>query len=272
MVKVSVLIPVYNAENFIKESISSILNQTFSDFELILLDDASTDNSEAVISQFNDPRIRCYKNERNLGISGTRNKLMDLASGEYLAVMDNDDLSLPDRLAVEVAFLDAHRDVAMLGGWMKLFCAAPARTLKAKIKKMIVNLGWVWRQPAEVTLKETLRGNTCMHSSMMLRADDMRKHNIRYNAEYTPAEDYDLVRQVLAAGLKVRNLQRVLIKYHLHGDNFSIKKKQLMKKADLRVKADICRDLSIPFRRKYPYWLIILRKLRPDFSGWKNNA
>lgn len=264
MVKVSVLIPVYNAAAFLKDSVNSILNQTFDDFELILLNDASSDNSEEIIRGFDDPRIRYYKNEKNLGISGSRNKLLDLARGEYLAVMDNDDLSVPDRLAAQVAYLDANPEVSVLGGWMELFCAAPAANWFAAVKKRIVNLGWIWRQPAEATLAETLRANTCMHSSMMLRRSDIFRHNIRYNPDYTPAEDYDLLRQCLAAGLKVRNLQRVLIKYHLHGGNFSIQKKQMMKAADAKVKDDIRRLLNVKNKSKYPYWLIILRKLRPD--------
>lgn len=272
MVKVSVLIPVYNAAPYLKACVDSILNQTFADFELILLNDASTDDSEKIIRGFDDARIRYYKNETNLGISGSRNKLMDLAQGEYLAVMDNDDLSLPDRLSVQVGFLDANPDVTMLGGKMKLFCAAPAKTFVQKAKKAVVNFGWVWDQPAEVTLEETLRANTCMHSSMMLRSSDIKRHNIRYNAEYTPAEDYDLVRQVLANGLKVRNLQKILIKYHLHGNNFSLQKKEMMKKADAKVKNDIRSLLNVKNGSGYPYWLIILRKLRLDIFNFHKDC
>ena len=99
MVKVSVLIPVYNASAFLKNSVNSILNQTFTDFELLLLDDCSSDNSVEIIKGFKDSRIKYYQNEHNLGISESRNRLMDLAQGEYLAIMDNDDLSLPERFA-----------------------------------------------------------------------------------------------------------------------------------------------------------------------------
>lgn len=123
-------------------------------------------------------------------------------------------------------------------------------------------MGWVWRQPANVTINETLRGCTSMHSSMMVRRDDFIKYNIRYNPEYTPAEDYDMIRQVLTNGLKICNIQEVLFKYHLYGGNFSVKKKQLMKISDAKVKNDIRKFLQIENYRKYPYWLIILRKLR----------
>ena len=262
MPKVSVLIPVYNAAPFLEASINSILQQTYRDFELILLNDASTDNSEQIVQKFSDPRIRYYKNEQNLGISASRNKLMDLAKGEYLAVMDNDDISLPERFAEEAAFLDGHPDVSIVGSRGRLFNAVPAANFVARIKKLVVNMGWVWCQPENVTLEETLRGNTCMHSSMMIRKADFVKHNIRYNPQYTPAEDYDLLRQTLTNGLQIRNLPKVLFLYHLHGGNFSLQKKQLMKEADARVKEDIRRFLKIDNARPYPYWLIILRKLR----------
>lgn len=259
--KISVLMPVYNAEKYVAASIESVLAQTEADFELILLDDASSDASETVIRRFNDPRIRYCKNERNLGISGSRNRLMDLARGKYFAVLDNDDLALPQRFAEQAEFLDLNPDVAMVGSWGELFSNAPADTLTAKIKKAITNLGWVWCQPPFPDLQETLRGNTVMHSSMMLRASVVRRYGIAYNPAYTPAEDYDLLRQFLALGMKAVNLQKVLFKYHLHGGNFSLQKKELMQKADAMVKADIRKMLNIKESR-YPYWLVMLRKLR----------
>ena len=92
MPKISVLFPTYNTkEEYLREAMESVLNQTFSDFEFIIVDDCSPDpNVEKVVKSYTDPRIRFYRNERNLGISATRNKLIDLASGEYLAVMDGE--------------------------------------------------------------------------------------------------------------------------------------------------------------------------------------
>ena len=137
MVKISVLIPVYNAEAFLENSINSILNQTYRDFELLLLNDCSKDNSEKIIKTYTDSRIKYFKNDQNLGISGSRNKLMDLAQGEYLAIMDNDDISLPDRFEKQVAFLDAHKDITIVGTWGELFNNMPAHGLYEQIKKLI---------------------------------------------------------------------------------------------------------------------------------------
>lgn len=265
MVKVSVLVPFYNSEAYIRQCINSILNQTFTDFELVLLNDGSTDKSEEIVQSYNDKRIKYYKNERNLGIPISHNKLMDLAQGEYLALVDSDNICLPERLQKQVEFLDNHPDVTVVGSWGELFNNFPAVTLLQKIKKNFINLGWVWCQPAEVTLEETLRGNTCMHSSMMIRHQDFKNKNIRYNPDFDVAEDYDLLRQILVSGLKICNIQEVLFKYHLYGGNISITKKERMKKADIQVKVDICRDMGITFRHKYPYWLIIARKLRLKF-------
>ena len=107
MPKVSVLMAVYNTkEQYLREAIESVLAQTFKDFEFILLDDASSDiNVKKTIESYSDKRIKYLCNEVNLGIADTRNKLIDLANGEYLAVMDHDDVSLPMRLQKEVDYL-----------------------------------------------------------------------------------------------------------------------------------------------------------------------
>lgn len=262
MVKVSVLVPVYNSQDFLRETICSILNQTFGDFELILLNDASTDDSEKIIKSFDDSRIKYYKNEQNLGISGTRNRLMELATGEYWAVMDNDDISLPQRFEKQVAFLDENPDVAIVGTWLELFNKRPVKGLFAKVKKFITNLGLVWCQPSDVSMKELLRGNSCMHPTMMIRSSVIKGNNIKYNPELTPSEDYDLVRQVLLTGFRVCNIREVLFRYNLHGNNFSVKKKKMMKEADKIIKSNIEDALGYHPRFRYPYLFVIARKLR----------
>lgn len=159
-------------------------------------------------------------------------------------------------------YLDEHPDVTIVGSWGKLFNHMPAKSLFAKVKKFVINMGWVWCQPEVVTMEETLRGNTCMHSSMMIRHRDFQAKNIRYDPGFAVAEDYDLLRQTLAGGLKIRNIGEVLFLYQLHSDNISITKKQMMREADARVKQDIRKFLKIEKYRPYPYWLVILRKLR----------
>ena len=275
MVKVSVLVPVYNSEDFLHDTINSILTQTFEDFELILLNDGSTDGSEKVIESFSDSRIKYYKNERNLGISATRNRLMEMATGEYWAVMDNDDISLPQRFEKQVAFLDRNLDVAIVGTWIELFNRRSVKGFAARVRKFITNLGLVWCHPSEVTLKETLKANSCMHPTMMIRASVIKENNIKYNPALTPSEDYDLVRQVLLTGFRVCNIREVLFKYNMHGNNFSVKKKKMMKEADKIIKKSIEDALGYHPKFRYPYLFIIARKLRFKpllkwFKPWVN--
>ena len=275
MVKVSVLVPVYNSQDFLRDTINSILGQTFKDFELILLNDASTDDSEKIIKSFDDDMIKYYKKEQNLGISGTRNRLMELANGEYWAVMDNDDISLPKRFEKQVDFLDKNPDVAIVGTWIELFNKRPVKGFVAKVKKFITNIGLVWCQPSEVTMKELLRGNSCMHPTMMIRASVIKDNNIKYNSALTPSEDYDLVRQVLLTGFRICNIREVLFRYNLHGNNFSVKKKKMMKEADKIIKSNIEDTLGCHPHFRYPYILIIARKLRYKpllkwFKPWVN--
>ena len=122
MVRVSVLMPVYRTnEEYLREAISSILAQTYSDFEFLILDDCPEDDRELIVKSYKDRRIKYLRNETNMGISESRNKLVDMARGEYLAVMDHDDVSLPERLEKQVNYLDAHPDVGVVGCWTDVF-------------------------------------------------------------------------------------------------------------------------------------------------------
>ena len=115
--RVSVLMPVYNGERYLREAVESILDQTFADFEFIIVDDGSTDNTWRILQSYaaREPRIVLVRNEINVGVAGSLNKGLGLARGEYIARMDADDVSLPERLAAQVAFLDEHSPVGVVG-------------------------------------------------------------------------------------------------------------------------------------------------------------
>src|SRR5688500_300589 len=112
--KISVILPVYNGQLFLKAAIESILNQSYGNFELLIINDGSVDDTEKIIFGFNDLRIRYIRNERNLGLIATLNKGLDLAKGEYIARMDNDDISLPARLEKQLAYLEENKHVSVL--------------------------------------------------------------------------------------------------------------------------------------------------------------
>lgn len=117
---VTVFIPCYNAGRFISETIDSILVQTYQDFEILIIDDGSTDNSSEILNQYaeKDERIRILKNKRNRGIGYTRNRGVREARGKYLAIMDADDISVPSRLEKEVQYLEKHQSVEAVSGCM----------------------------------------------------------------------------------------------------------------------------------------------------------
>jgi len=116
----TVLMPVYNAAAFVKEAIESILAQTFSNFEFIIIDDGSTDNTVAIVTAYTDSRIRFFKNTENKGISATLNRGIKLAEGSFIARMDADDISLPNRLQTQVDYLLNHPDVNMVACWAQV--------------------------------------------------------------------------------------------------------------------------------------------------------
>ncbi len=229
MVKVSVLTAVYNTpEQYLREAIESILAQTYTDFEFVILNDASPDeNVEKVVKSYNDKRIRYYKNEQNLGISLSRNKLIDLADGEYLAVFDHDDISLPDRLQKQVEFLDSHPDVGVVGNWHKI---------TGKKER-------VARYPTtDKEIKETLTVSCCIcHSSSMIRKSVLTENNIRYENEYTPAEDYALWCRLLPK-TKFANIPEVLFIYRNHEQNTSHRQQDRMWNASVRIQNFVRRE------------------------------
>ncbi len=113
---VSVIMPVYNAEKYIFEAVNSVIEQTYTNWELVLINDGSSDLSINIIKEFKDSRIRLYENRENMGIAYSRNRAIDLSRGKYIAIMDNDDISLPNRLKIQVEYLENHEEIDVLSG------------------------------------------------------------------------------------------------------------------------------------------------------------
>lgn len=205
---VSVLLPVYNAESYVAEAIESILNQTYKNFEFIIVNDGSTDRSEEVILSFSDERIRYYRNEVNLGLIGTLNKSISLSSGKYLARMDNDDICLPERLAKQVAFLESHPEVGVLG------------TAFYNIDKT----GEIFSETAFPSQHILLCWSLCFFSPLAHPTVLMRRELVQreggYKVGIVHSEDYDFWCR-LSSKTKLSNLQDVLFKLRKHEMNSS---------------------------------------------------
>ena len=220
--KVSVLTPIYKTdERFLREAIESVLAQTFGDFEFLLLDDCPDDDREAVVKSYRDSRVVYLKNDRNLGIAASRNKLLDLAKGEYLAVFDHDDVCRSDRFAKEVAYLDAHPECGVVSSWTRLTSNGSVNTYPAddhEIKLRMMDVCALW------------------HPASMIRKSVLTEHAVRYEGDCSPVEDYMLWMRLIPH-TRFHVLQEPLIDYRWHPSNTSNVQKVRLQASDWRVKA-----------------------------------
>ncbi|MDM1062264.1 glycosyltransferase [Empedobacter falsenii] len=206
--KISVLLPVYNGAEFLQTAIDSILGQSFSNFEFIIINDASTDNSENVILSNTDSRIVYVKNELNLGLIKTLNKGLDICKGEYIARMDQDDIALPTRFEKQVNILDNHPEIGVCGTCFTFF----GYDTQNRVIEHPEN-------PEQI--KIAMLGYCAIgHPTVLLRKKAIQ--NLRYDVNYQAAEDYEFWSRLLRI-TKFYNIQESLLDYRYHGDNMSIK-------------------------------------------------
>lgn len=204
--RVSVLMPAYNAEKYIAVAIESILSQTFTDFEFIIINDGSTDNTAKIVQEYakRDARIKFIDNKQNRGIATARNILLESAIGEYIAYQDSDDISVPERLAQQVSFMDAHPDVTVscaglqtMPGDKIITCPAKPKILDFYIANMVSNPAVIMRRVAIVN------------------------NGIKYEKRYSTAEDYAFWLDVLRHNLQIHNTADVLVKYRILQNSLS---------------------------------------------------
>src|SRR5574337_256903 len=233
--KVTVLTPVHNREQHVAAAIESVLAQSFADFELLLIDDGSTDNSVGIMRLYTtDPRVRLVCNEQNLGIPKTRNRGIDLARGEYIAMLDSDDWAYPTRLEKQVAFLDRHRDFAVVGAWTTDIDEKGRSLRRVNILPVL---------PGE--LQSRLLFSYCHHhSSIMARTAVLREY--RYREQYAVCEDVDLFVRV-AKNYKLGNLPNILLCRRVHGSGITREKAQVVKEKHLEIVSAQLAELGVEF-------------------------
>ncbi|OLA94347.1 MAG: hypothetical protein BHW64_04290 [Candidatus Melainabacteria bacterium LEY3_CP_29_8] len=204
--KISVIMSSYNRKDYIKEAIESILNQTYQDFEFIIIDDCSNKETQDVIEQYaqKDERIIFLKNEHNMGQALTRNRGLEVAKGQYIAILDDDDISLSTRFEKQVEYMDRNPDIMLSGTDIETFGGND------------IPSSWVDLFDPEIISVLINFYNPFCASTLIFRNDFIKKHNIKYDNSVCHVEDYDLYRQVLAAGGKISNLPQVLVKYRVH--------------------------------------------------------
>ena len=224
MPKVSLILAVRNGMPYLPEAIKSLLAQTFSDFELILIDDASTDGSLDYLQSLSDPRIRLQRNQRQKGLAASLNIGLDLAQGEYIARMDADDISLPRRLERQVAYLQTHPELSICGSWARTFGEGKEQ---------------LWRYPEQdAQIKaEMIFASVLVHSSVMMRASHVKEHIVRYDESQPAAQDYALWAE-LQDRVKFANLPQVLLRYRLHPQQMGGRKGGLQQQVADRVREE----------------------------------
>lgn len=228
MPKVSVLMPIWNTqEEHLREAMESILNQTYRDFEFLIIND-SPDNTklDEIVASYDDSRIRYARNEKNVGITPSRNKLLQMAEGEYIAIFDHDDISEPQRLERQVAYLDSHPEVGVLGAGVREFPGG--REVHYPENDEEIRLGLMW-------------GCMIPHSAAMVRRELLVQHNICYEECFSPSEDYALWCRLIPH-TKFHNLPEVLFRYRFHANNTSRSQAGKMERATYAIRSFVAAD------------------------------
>lgn len=208
---ISVVMSVYNGELFLKDAIESILNQSYQNFEFIIINDGSSDSSLSIIKSYNDSRIKLVENERNMGLIYSLNKAFSIASGKYIARMDSDDIAHSDRLKLQIEFLENNPSVGLVGSDYISF--------SDKHSKLI-------REPKSHGVIKTflLFSATMCHPTVMLRKQILDDTRSRYNPEFKHVEDYELWTKLILH-TQFANLPTPLLKYRDHQSQVSHKHK-----------------------------------------------
>lgn len=206
--KISVIMSVYNGERYLREAIESILNQTFTDFEFIIVNDGSTDSSLEIIQSYDDERIKIINNEKNIGLTKSLNKALKVARGEYIARQDADDISLPNRFEEQIKYLERHPEVALLG----------TNIYKIDENGKIIGKYIVLAKPS---IKDLFNGNQFNHGSVMFKKEVIDELG-GYNELFKYAQDYELWLRI-AKHYNIRNVTQILYKLRSHDENIGFK-------------------------------------------------
>lgn len=224
----SVILPVYNAESYILDSVNSILKQSYRKFELIIVDDASTDNTLRIIESLNDVRIKLIRKDVNTGYTDSLNMALECSAGKYIARMDADDTSHPDRLAKQVEYMESNPDCVLCGSYVQL---------------VPINIVHTYPTQHEEILEQLFFKNAFAHPSVIIRKSVLDSHILRYNKTFEPTEDYELWSRLAVLG-KVHNLNQIYLNYRVHDNQISSYKRELQQYNKQRVRMNMFRRID----------------------------
>ena len=227
---VTVLMPVYNGAKYLSEAIDSILNQTFEDFEFLIIDDVSTDDSVEIIKSYDDPRIRLVENKKNLGQAEAMNIGLSLALGQYIARMDQDDISLRSRLEKQFELMEKNLSVGLCSTWLK-HIGHQDGVLSLETENELIKI-------------KLLTNQNLAHPAVMIRKSLLDENKLRYNSIYSPAEDLDLwVR--MCEYCDFANIPEPLVMYRLHQNQVSNALKQGESQGANRVRSRLIKSIGV---------------------------
>ncbi len=261
---VSIIMSNYNTpEEYLRIAIESILNQTYTSFEFIIIDDCSTDNSLEVIRSYNDDRIVILQNDENLGLTKSLNRGLEIARGEYVARMDADDVCFPDRLEKQVRYMEEHPDIIVCGSGMELIGDWEGKFSNKCICRTIPD-----RETFRIYL---LFGNhiNIPNNVAMFRHKKLTENNIKYNEKYIYAQDFRMWVECSQYG-ECQNLSDVLVQYRIHNNAVSVAKKETQKNCAKNIMAEQLGwlDLTIPDNWENIHWGL-LKERKPYDSECK---
>lgn len=229
---ISVFMPAYNAERFLSDAVNSILKQTFKNFELVIINDGSTDKTPEILQSFKDSRIRIINNPANTGLVSVRNQGVQECKAPYIAFLDSDDIALPSRLENQKNFLDSHKEIGLVGSAVKLIGEKSAPT------------GVLWKSnlPSEEIRVALLFHNQFAQSSIMLRKEILPENP--YREGFAPAEDYDLWARLSKKTL-LWNMPKVLTLYRVNPNGSSSTQKEKQIQAVNEIRSSLLSELGI---------------------------
>jgi glycosyltransferase involved in cell wall biosynthesis len=250
-IAVTVLMAAYNEVRYIAAAVESILGQSFGEFEFLIIDDGSTDSSADYLRNLRDSRVRLVRNESNLGLTRSLNKGLDAARGKYIARMDADDIALPDRLARQVALLDANPHVGIVGSSRVLIDENDQEIAVAQAAEDDLGIRW-----------KCLLGNPFGHPTVMLRRAILEQHRLRYDESFRTAQDYELWTRLLMH-TQGANLRQPLLRYRLRNGISKTNKPDQLANHD-RIALAACNRL-LP---EFPLTAEQVTNLRGRFGGF----
>lgn len=228
--QVTILMPTYNGAFFLKEAIDSVLQQTFKDFELLIINDCSPDNTDEIVNSYNDPRIRYVKNEKNLGISGSSNYGISIAKGKYIARQDHDDLSHPERLEKQVNYMETHPEVGICGTGYHIF---------GRHNRVVIH------PQSDGLIKSSLLFKcTIAHQTSIIRKSLFTEHNLRYDETFVSSNDRKLWIDA-APYTQFHNIPKVLLEYRMHKGMTSKTKRDIVLQEGRRLRDLLYQILQI---------------------------